>query len=363
MLEQYIEAIENNNIVSKTDINGIITFVNDEFCKISKFSRDELIGKDHNIVRHPDIPASHFKKLWNIILAKKSYKATVKNLAKDGSLFYVNTTIFPILDDDGNIIEFVAIRYDVTNATKTAEKLKHRDRLMYQQARLASMGEMIANIAHQWRQPLSELGISLYGMKKEFKNCEKSEKFDIQYEKSKNLIKKMSQTIDDFRNFFNPNKPKEHFFISDIIDEVMFILKDTLKSEKIQVDIVCDKNIKMFGYANEFSHVLINILNNAKDAFCHITTKSKLICIKVNENSTNIKIKISDNGTGIQDNMIDKVFEPYFTTKHSSQGTGLGLYIVKMIVEDSMNGKIEVANSDTGGVCFTITFKKEQNDQ
>jgi PAS domain S-box-containing protein len=359
MLSQYIEAIEHNNIVSKTDIDGIITFVNDEFCKISKFSRDELIGKNHNIVRHPDIPASHFKKLWNIILAKKTYKATVKNLAKDGSVFYVNTTIFPILDDHGNIIEFVAIRYDVTKATNTAEKLKHRDRLMYQQARLASMGEMIANIAHQWRQPLSELGILLYGIKKEFKNCKENEKFDMQYEKSKNLIKQMSQTIDDFRNFFSPNKPKENFFISDIIDEAMFILRDTLKNEKIKVDIVCDKDIKMFGYANEFSHVLINILNNAKDAFCHITTKSKQIYIVVQERSSDIQIKVTDNGTGISDNMIDKVFEPYFTTKHSSHGTGLGLYIVKMIVEDSMNGKIEVQNSDTSGVCFTITFPKE----
>jgi len=359
VLSQYIEAIENNNIVSKTDIDGIITFVNDEFCKISKFSKDELIGKNHNIVRHPDIPASHFKKLWNIILTKKTYKGTVKNLAKDGSVFYVNTTIFPILDNHGDIIEFVAIRYDVTKATNTAEKLKHRDRVMYQQARLASMGEMIANIAHQWRQPLSELGILLYGMKKEFTKCDKSEKFDTQYEKSKKLIKQMSQTIDDFRNFFNPNKAKEHFFISDIINDTMFILRDTLKNEKIEVAISCDKNIKMFGYVNEFTHVLINILNNAKDAFCHIRTKSKQIYIVVKENKSNIQIKISDNGTGIEKNMINKVFEPYFTTKHTSQGTGLGLYIVKMIVEDSMNGKIEVKNRKTNGVCFTITFPKE----
>jgi PAS domain S-box-containing protein len=361
MLEQYIEAIENNNIVSKTDINGIITFVNDEFCKISKYSRDELIGKNHNIVRHPDIPPSHFKKLWNTILAKQTYKATVKNLAKDGSVFYVNTTIFPILDDYGNIIEFVAIRYDVTKATNIAEKLKHRDRLMYQQARLASMGEMIANIAHQWRQPLSELGILLYGMKKEHINCSENEKFNIQYDKSKNLIKQMSQTIDDFRNFFSPNKPKEHFFVCDIIDEVMFILKDTLKNEHIHVDIVCDKEIKLFGYANELSHVLINILNNAKDAYCHISTKSKLINISAKQNSKSIQIKISDNGIGIPKNRIDKVFEPYFTTKHSSHGTGLGLYMVKLIVEDSMNGKIEVKNNEKSGVCFTITFKKEKD--
>ncbi len=358
MLGQYIEAIEKNNIVSKTDINGIITFVNDEFCKISKYSKKELIGKNHNIVRHPDIPTSHFKKLWNTILSKKTYKATVKNLAHDGSVFYVNTTIFPILDENGNIIEFVAIRYDVTTATKIAKKLKDKDRVMYQQARLASMGEMIGNIAHQWRQPLSELGILLYEIKKEFRDCQHSTKFDLKYNQSKNLIQKMSQTIDDFRNFFDPNKPKEVFKICEIIDEAMFILKDTLKNEHINVDIICDKDITILGYVNEFSHVLINILNNAKDAFCHITKKSKQINIVVKESEFEIEIKISDNAGGIAKELINKVFEPYFTTKHASQGTGLGLYIAKMIVTDSMLGTIEAQNLNQG-VCFTITFPKE----
>ena len=110
MLKQYQEAIENSNIISKTDINGIITFVNDEFCKISGYSKKELIGKNHNIVRHPDVPASNFKLLWQMIKAKKIYKNTVKNLAKDGSTFYVNTTIIPIVDKNGKILEFIAIR-------------------------------------------------------------------------------------------------------------------------------------------------------------------------------------------------------------------------------------------------------------
>ncbi len=360
-LKQYIEAIENNNIVSKTDINGVITFVNDEFCKISKYSRDELIGRDHNIVRHPDIPTSNFKKLWDTILSKKTYKATVKNLAKDGSVFFVNTTIIPILDEEDKIIEFVAIRYDITQATKLAAKLKRKERLLYQQARLASMGEMIANIAHQWRQPLSELGILLYGIKKECSDASKNEKFDVHYQKSKSLIKKMSQTIDDFRNFFDPHKPKEDFRIKDVIDEAMFILKDSFNHEKIKLDISCDESVMMFGYVNEFSHVLINILNNAKEALSLVPDSSKEISIKVVESKSKITIMISDNATGIDEDLINKIFEPYFTTKHSAQGTGLGLYIAKMIVEDSMGGKIEVKNS-VKGASFIIQFPKEYHD-
>jgi PAS domain S-box-containing protein len=114
LLEQYKEAIENSNIVSKTDINGIITFVNDEFCDISGYTKEELIGKKHNIVKHPSIPKKEFQKLWSRITAKKTYKATVKNLSKSGKEYYVNTTITPILDENGNIEEYIAIRYDVT---------------------------------------------------------------------------------------------------------------------------------------------------------------------------------------------------------------------------------------------------------
>lgn len=113
MSQTYQEAIENSNIVSKTDINGIITFVNDEFCKISGYKHEELIGANHNIVRHPDIPKRNFTLLWSTILNKKPYKATVKNLTKDGETVYLNTTITPILDENDDIKEFIAIRYVV----------------------------------------------------------------------------------------------------------------------------------------------------------------------------------------------------------------------------------------------------------
>ena len=132
MFKQYKEAIESSNIVSKTDINGIITFVNDEFCKISGYSREELIGQNHNIVRHPDVPKSNFKKLWDTILAKKTFKSTVKNLSKEGRTFYVNTTIIPILNTEGEIEEFIAIRYDVTKEVELKMALEKKERELEQ---------------------------------------------------------------------------------------------------------------------------------------------------------------------------------------------------------------------------------------
>ncbi len=394
MLEQYIQAIEENNIVSKTDINGIITFVNDEFCKISKYSREELIGKNHNIVRHPDVPKKIFKKLWDTILSKKIYKATVKNLAKDGSVFYVNTTVIPILNEKGEILEFIAIRYDVTKAVENSNKLlekeqelenlnltleerikkqteqlkklntnleerikkeveknREKDRIMFQQARFASMGEMIGNIAHQWRQPLSELDILLFNLKKSFFIQNDKHKFTIYYKSSQKVIKRMSQTIDDFRNFFKQNKEKSQIDVQKLIKEAILIIKETFKSNNIKIIFNIKNSIIINGHKNELLQVVLNILNNAKDALILNKTEDRKIFIDIKKEKS-VKIIICDNGGGIKKDIIDKIFDPYFTTKHSSQGTGIGLYMSKKIIEQN-GGAIDVYNN-CDGACFEI---------
>ncbi|MDR2342395.1 MAG: PAS domain-containing sensor histidine kinase [Campylobacteraceae bacterium] len=391
-LKQYKTAVEKSNIVSKTDINGIITFVNDEFCKISGYTKEELIGKNHNVVRHPDVPKANFELLWDTILKKETFKTTAKNRAKDGSTFYVNTTIFPILDKSGKILEFIAIRYDVTenillteelkrkeeelkhlNATlenrvekqtrqlldlnrtlemkvkEEVEKNREKDKMVFQQARLAAMGEMIGNIAHQWRQPLSELGIILFGMKKSFIQNDLSG-LEKHYEHGKKVIDRMSQTIEDFRNFFNPEKHKNTFFIKDTINEVVSILAGSLTKAEIQISIKARKTIRVFGYKNELSQAILNIINNAKDAFKGKNIKKRIIAVSAEIKNGFVYINIQDNAGGIDKNVIDKIFEPYFTTKHASSGTGLGLYIVKTIIENSMQGEVTAENKDDGAL-------------
>ena len=403
-LEQYQQAIESSNIISKTDVNGIITFVNDEFCKISGYTQDELIGQNHNIVRHPDVPASTFKQLWQTILQKKTYKSTVKNRAKDGSTFYVNTTVFPILDEQGEIEEFIAIRYDVTESVRLSEALiakdeeledlnatlekrvqeqtkalvelnqtleervkeeveknREKDRFLFQQSRLASMGEMIANIAHQWRQPLSELTITLYQMKKVYtkQDNNKDEAFEQSYMHAKKIISKMSETIEDFRNFFSPERQSDLFTLSSVAQEAIDIMHGTLERNGVYIDLCIKNDVKIQGYFNEFSQVLINLMNNSIDAFSLSKLKKKLIYIEID---TSIQgdaiIRICDNAGGIEAGILDKIFEPYFTTKHAKQGTGIGLYMTKMIIENNMNGIINVSNTQDGAL-FTIKLKRE----
>ena len=399
MNNTYLEAIENSNIVSKTDINGIITFVNDEFCKISGYSYDELIGQNHNIVRHPDVPTSNFETLWKTVLNKKPYKATVKNLTKDGKTVYLNTTITPILDDKSNIIEFIAIRYDVTaevelkkhlelkdkeleqlNLTleqkvveqtkqlkelnKTLEqkvaleikKNEEKQKMLFWQSRMASLGQMLGNIAHQWRQPLTELNLTLFNMKRACtKNDEK--KVDELYKESKLLILNMSSTIEDFSNFFNPQKEKKSFEIKEAVNEALVILRKVIEMENINIKIDVPIKYKVLGVSNELSQVIINLIQNSKDAFKINDVKNKKITITLKEEQILDKkyslLEISDNAGGISKENADKIFEPYFTTKHKSQGTGLGLFMSKMIIEKSLDGELSHENIKNGSL-FTI---------
>ena len=399
MSNPYQEAIENSNIVSKTDINGIITFVNDEFCKISGYSYDELIGQNHNIVRHPDVPTSNFESLWKTILSKKPFKATVKNLSKNGSTVYLNTTITPILDENQNIIEFIAIRYDVTaevelkkslelkekeleqlnlnleqkvkeqtkqlkELNKTLEqrvqeeikKNEEKQKLLFWQSRMASLGQMLANIAHQWRQPLTELNLTLFNMKKACtQNNEK--KVDELYKESKSLISNMSLTIEDFSNFFNPQKEKKSFEIKEAVNEALMVLRKVIELENIHIQIDVPINYKVIGVSNELSQVIINLIQNSKDAFIQNDITNRTIMITLKEKQILDKkyslLEISDNAGGITKENIDKIFEPYFTTKHKSQGTGLGLFMSKMIIEKSLDGQLSHKNTKDGSI-FTI---------
>ncbi len=404
MLKQYKEAIEKSNIVSKTDTFGIITFVNDEFCKISGYSKEELLGQNHNIVRHPDVPESTYYLLWKTISSKHIYKSTAKNRAKDGSTFYVNTTITPILDEDENIVEFIAIRYDVTNEVfykhqlqkkekeleelnaslekrveakmmelkelnetlekrvkKEISKNEEKQKIMFWQSRLASLGEMLANIAHQWRQPLTELTLTMFTLKKAALNGDTDEvkKF---YDESKNIIKNMSNTIEDFTNFFKPEKEKQHFKVAESVKESIHILENLIAQEMISVKTDFE-DMEVLGITNELSQVIVNLIKNSRDAFVHNSILIREITISVKRETSNGKfavIEIQDNAGGIQEKNRYKIFEPYFTTKHTSQGTGLGLFMSKMICENGLNGTIDV-KTKKGTTSFIIKIPLEES--
>ncbi|MCG3661950.1 HAMP domain-containing histidine kinase [Aliarcobacter butzleri] len=229
-------------------------------------------------------------------------------------------------------------------------KQKEQEQLLIQQTRLAAMGEMIGNIAHQWRQPLNALGLILQNLKFSYEIGELDEKMiDKSVKKATMLTENMSKTIDDFRNFFRPNKAKENFKINEGITKAVELIESTFEHNNIKLEKdFASSEIEFFGFANEFSQVILNLLTNAKDAVLENKIENPLIIIQTKIDDEYIYISIKDNGLGIKDEIINKIFEPYFTTKDEGKGTGIGLYMSKIIIENNMNGKIEVKNEQNG---------------
>jgi len=231
--------------------------------------------------------------------------------------------------------------------------IREKDALLIQQSKLAAIGEMIGAIAHQWRQPLNEISIRV-GMLEEYYNLNMIDKgfIDKFIKDNSNTIQFMSETIDNFRNFFRPDKEASIFNIKKSIIDVISIQKAVLKNHDIKIDLDIEE-FKINGFENEFKQVILNIISNAKDALVSNSTQDAKISIK-----TEIKlgiglIIISDNGGGIDKSIINRIYEPYFTTKDQGSGTGIGLYMSKMIIEKNMHGILDVENIEKG-TRFTI---------
>lgn len=243
---------------------------------------------------------------------------------------------------------------------KELDENKRKEALLIYQARLAAMGEMIANIAHQWRQPLNSLGLILSNIEDAYIYNElDNEYLHSSVEKSRRLISKMSETIDDFRYFSSPNNKKEKFSIYDNIKILLELVEENLRFNDIKVKLEDIKNIEAYGYANQYSQAIFNIINNSIDALSVSSTEDKEIRISIHEEKDMAIVEISDNGGGISSDIADKIFDVYFTTKQGSKGTGLGLYITKIIIENNMDGKIQWENT-LDGVCMKVAIPKDK---
>ncbi|WP_345985347.1 sensor histidine kinase [Sulfurimonas sp. HSL-1656] len=242
------------------------------------------------------------------------------------------------------------------------DELREKDRIMILQSRQAAMGEMIENIAHQWRQPLNQLSLIQSNIFFEYQLGNLSEaKMQTYQEQSETLMEYMTHTIDDFRTFFMPDREREEFCICGAIEKVLELFRPTLNRYNIGIDLKCEGRPVTLGHENEFSQVMLNLLNNAKDAMLDHGTKKPQVTIRVQTAREMIMVAVCDNGGGVADDIIDRVFDPYFTTKFKSQGTGIGLYMVKTIMEKSMNGSVSVHNRGAGA-CFMLDLPRKDSD-
>jgi signal transduction histidine kinase len=238
------------------------------------------------------------------------------------------------------------------------EKNRKKEEIMIAQSRHAAMGEMIGMIAHQWRQPLQIINMNVNNTLADI-DFEEITMENLQVN-SKSILTQtehLTKTIDDFKNFFSPNQKKEDIPILSVIEEANSIIGPSLINSSIVLNISCSSDIKASIYKRELVQVILNLINNSKHAISN-NIENRHIDIEVSKEDNWILLKVSDNGSGISDENIGKIFEPYFTTKGVSSGTGLGLYISKTIIETHFNGAIKAYNID-GGACFEIKIPKE----
>lgn len=227
------------------------------------------------------------------------------------------------------------------------QTIENQKKIIIQQTKKAAMGEMISIISHQLVQPLNAISMANdFIARYVTKNCTNQSEINVFMEKVKNYIEYMSDTIEDYKNFFNPNREVRLFSIQDSIDKALSILEKNILSNNIEIIKYIPKdNIYILGHQNDLVQVILNLLSNAKDALIESNKSSKKIEIELNTSAHNAILKISDNGIGIDKNSIDKIFEHYFSTKNS-HGTGIGLYLSKMIIEDIFLGFIKVFNEN-----------------
>lgn len=260
------------------------------------------------------------------------------------SFFFLNK-----IEKDSNILQERVI-YEV-------EKQQAQEQILLQQSRMTNMGEMIDAVAHQWRQPLTQTNMILLTMDDDLDD----KKYTKELTRKKinelfTLTAHMSQTIDDFRNLLRADKHKNTFLIDEVLQEVLALLKNNLQEIVIQYNPTYVTSL--IGYKNELIQVLIILLSNAIDALNEHKLENKMITIHTEEKKKYVQITIEDNAGGIDKDIISKIFDPYYTTKQASSGSGLGLYIAKIIIEQNMHGKLSVSNGDEGAK-FDIHIKKK----
>lgn len=242
-----------------------------------------------------------------------------------------------------------ALQEEILERLRAVEALRENEQMLLQQNRLAAMGEMINNIAHQWRQPLNVLALLVQQIQLFYDSGLLSkEELDSCVNKSMDSIAHMSHTIDDFRNFFRPDKKQVEFKIHDVVMKTVALVEDSFSSQEIRIDLRIHDNPALIGFPNEYSQVLLNILTNARDALLERGQDGAQVTITICKEKEKGVVIIADNAGGIPEGVLGKIFEPYFTTKGPDKGTGVGLFMSKTIIEKNMNGRLTARNTTEG---------------
>lgn len=369
-LAHYKGTLDRYAIVLMTDENGIITYVSEEYEKVSGYSRTEVLGKPLSNFQHPDVPDDFYHEMLEILISTGEWEGEWIKQRKDGSDYWLRSHIVLNKNAKGKVTGYSSISHDITSKKELetlTNELEHRiteeieknciqTTQMMEQSRMAQMGEMLNMIAHQWRQPLASISAiaSTLGIDVMMENYQ-PDFFTERLNSIADLSQHLSKTIDDFRGFFKQDKQTSLFLLRELVGQSLAILGPTLENREITVITQYEDTHQILSYPNEIKQAILNILKNAEDALLENHIENKTIHIHCYESNGYGHVKIEDNAGGIPNDILDKIFEPYFSTKLQKDGTGLGLYMSKTIIDDHCGGSLSCRNT-TQGACFTISI-------
>lgn len=348
---EYNKAIDVSVIVSKADINGIITYGNQAFVEASGYDYGEFIGKTHSILRDSDTPDELYRNMWSAILSKKVWQGMIKNRAKDGRGYYVQVTIVPILDANNEISEFLSLRHEVTNLIMAMQKA--------QESQIAK-DQFLANMSHELRTPLNAiLGFSqIIVSRKETPDLIKTYVSKINVA-GKNLLEHVNTIL----NFSKIESGKmeykfETFELKPLFEELQILLEPQAQDRELNLVLPAIENGNIYGDQRLIKQVFTNLLSNAIK-FTHANT-TVTISYELNKEREEHMFSICDEGDGIDDQTLETLFEPFSqgenSIKNAIPGTGLGLAICKKVVNEIHKGDIWAENKKEGGACFYISI-------
>lgn len=341
--------------IALVDKEGLYVQLNRKYSETYGYRPDEMLGRSFLMVipeeKREDAIAEHRE-----FMEGKDHISLEKEVVRaDGNHRTVLLSSSRLVRDDNKAMRIVVID-DITDQKRLEAKHQESEQLLLQQSKMAAMGEMLSMIAHQWRQPLNVINATTIRLSLKRKMGKLTdESFETAIKQIQNYSQKMSETIDDFSQFCRPNQARKAFTLTELFDEISSLVSAQLEYHNIAFETEIKEDGKMFGHFNELSHVLINLVTNAKDALDDKHGSDKKISLQAEIESDVVQITCSDNGGGISEEILDRIFEPYFTTKPEGKGTGIGLYMVKTIIEHHFNGQIFIENRD-GGTTFSLYF-------
>lgn len=385
-----------------TNHRGKIQYVNPKFTATTGYTLNECFGKTPNILKSGLQDESFYRNLWKTLKNGEIWNGEIANRRKNGTLYWEEMHIVPIMDKQNMIVSFVASKKEITQEKQLhdelvytnhklntmTQKLQERERslekanarltelikaesantlekekLLIEQSKMAAMGEMIGMIAHQWRQPLNAVSAATIkvNMLSEL-GILSSEELTKTLKFIQEMSQKMSVTINDFMEFSKPDREKEFILITEVLNNALKIIDAQLMTRNITLQIDIPENIRLLTYKKELAHVLLNLLSNARDAFDHKEITDKTIRIRAFSLPDQVILSVSDNAGGINTEIMEKIFDPFFTTKPPGKGTGLGLYMNKKMLQEHFDGSIYAANTAIGAE-FTVVLPSKENLQ